>query len=500
MNRPHRPNMLAVTVEFLNGRYYARDTSDEKLPEWPPHPARMFAALVAAAAETRELERFRPLLISIESFHPPDIAAVGSPWPRIAWNSGNRLSLNTSASEVFVRINDPESKSGSQAHPIPALRTLQKRYLPSVRVPNTDGESSVHYVWPKNDLSSDMRSEMEELCGRVGYLGSSRSKVRIFLASNHPSATWKYAADGKEFLRVPRQGTLAELEASFNVTWGLEAEGNRSYPPAGSDAGYMRVTPEGVAVVEPRASNFSSLFLFQLRGPRLHLESTLFLTQKFRGALLQAGDGHPLAAIHGHQREDHLAVVPLAFVGAPHADGEIKGIGALIPDSLPMGERDRLLYRLAGIASFSDSFLGDWALSEVDIRLRPIEALRKERWTAGSRFWATVTPYFFDRYPKSNAHPADIIAGSCERIGIGKPTRISISQHSALAGVPRSREFSGRRPGKPTPKPSAHLTLAFSHEVRGPVVIGEKRYFGLGLCTPTEREMIPGDATVYEFE
>jgi CRISPR-associated protein Csb2 len=341
---------------------------------------------------------------------------------------------------------------------------------------------------------------MEELCGRVGYLGSSRSKVRVFLTSNPPTAAWKYTTGGKEFLRVARRGTLAELEASFKVAWGTEAEGNRSYPPAGSDAGYERVAPAGEPVVEPRASNFKSVFLFQLRGPRLHLESTMFLTQKFRGALLQAGDGEPLAAIHGHHRDDHLAVVSLAFVDAPHADGEIKGIGALVPDSLGLVERDQLLYRLAGIARFSDSFLGEWALTEVDARRRPIDALRKERWTAGSRYWATVTPYFFDRYPKSNAHPADIIAASCERIGIGRPTRISVSQHSVLAGVPRSREFLARRPGKPAPKPSAHLTLTFPHEVCGPVVIGEKRYFGLGLCAPTDRELIPGDATVYELE
>lgn len=487
--------MFAITVELLNGCFYARDTSDEKLPEWPPHPARMFAALVSAAAETRELDRFRPLLLSIEGFDPPDIAAIEFPWPRVAWNRPNRPSL-----DIFVRINDPKSKSGSKAHPIPALRTLQKRYLPSVRVPNADGESSVHYIWPHGDLG-EMRSELEELCGRVGYLGSSRSKVRVFLTDVLPVVNWKHVPTGARFLRVARPGTLKELERTFEgMLQETKTEQNRSYPPAGSDAGYERVAPAGEPVVEPRASNFKSVFLFQLRGPRLHLESTLFLTQKFRGALLQAGDGQPLAAIHGHHRDDHLAVVPLAFVGAPHADGEIKGIGALVPDSLDLAERDQLLYRLAGVSRFSDSFLGEWALTEVDPRRRPIEALRKERWTTGSCHWATVTPYFFDRYPKSNAHPADIIAASCERIGIGKPKRISVSQHSALAGVPRSREFSARRPGKPAPKPSAHLTLTFSHEVLGPVVIGEKRYFGLGLCAPTDRELIPADATIYELE
>jgi CRISPR-associated protein Csb2 len=182
--------MLAITVEFLHGRFYARDTSDEKLPEWPPHPARMFAALVSAAAETRELDRFRPLLMSIEGFDPPDIAAIESPWPRIAWNMRNRLSLDTRAPEVFVRINDPESKSGSKAHPVPALRTLQKRYLPSVRVPNADGESSVHYIWPHDDLSAELRSEMQELCVRLVRRSEyfSRATIRRLHGNMRPAA------------------------------------------------------------------------------------------------------------------------------------------------------------------------------------------------------------------------------------------------------------------------------------------------------------------------
>ena len=44
--------MLTIEVEFLLGRYAAADFRDRERPEWPPHPARLFSALVAASHES----------------------------------------------------------------------------------------------------------------------------------------------------------------------------------------------------------------------------------------------------------------------------------------------------------------------------------------------------------------------------------------------------------------------------------------------------------------
>ena len=43
---------LVLEIEFLMGRYVATSSYEYDTPEWPPHPDRVFSALVAAYKET----------------------------------------------------------------------------------------------------------------------------------------------------------------------------------------------------------------------------------------------------------------------------------------------------------------------------------------------------------------------------------------------------------------------------------------------------------------
>ena len=43
--------MLVLEIELLTGRYVAKQYDDHASAEWPPHPARVFSALVAACFE-----------------------------------------------------------------------------------------------------------------------------------------------------------------------------------------------------------------------------------------------------------------------------------------------------------------------------------------------------------------------------------------------------------------------------------------------------------------
>src|SRR5699024_7889443 len=66
--------MLAVTVNLLAGRYVATQSNDRSRPEWPPHPARLFSAAVAAWADHGDCdEDERSALTWWEGLGPPSI-------------------------------------------------------------------------------------------------------------------------------------------------------------------------------------------------------------------------------------------------------------------------------------------------------------------------------------------------------------------------------------------------------------------------------------------
>src|SRR3954454_21793932 len=105
--------MLALEVEFLLGRYAATDFRDRERSEWPPHPARLFSALVAAAHESGLGESARAALLWLETLEPPHLAAEATP-------------AEQPPVTVFVPVNDPEKDS------LPQRAERQPRSFPSV--------------------------------------------------------------------------------------------------------------------------------------------------------------------------------------------------------------------------------------------------------------------------------------------------------------------------------------------------------------------------------
>ncbi len=66
--------MFAIEINFLTGRYVATSHYNRRLPEWPPHPARLFSALVAEWAVEQDPTE-RQALEWLEAQPPPSITA-----------------------------------------------------------------------------------------------------------------------------------------------------------------------------------------------------------------------------------------------------------------------------------------------------------------------------------------------------------------------------------------------------------------------------------------
>src|SRR5437868_1064747 len=107
--------MFAFAVHYLSGRSYATHYRDRERPEWPPHPARFFSAMVSALYETGLGQEARAALLWLETLGAP-LINVDEVW----WERGSVI--------TYVPTNEEPHDS------VPSLRNLKKqgRSFPSV--------------------------------------------------------------------------------------------------------------------------------------------------------------------------------------------------------------------------------------------------------------------------------------------------------------------------------------------------------------------------------
>ena len=110
----HTGETFGIEVNFLTGRFVATCHNDRRQSEWPPHPARLFSALVAVWADADEPDAAeRAALEWLEAQAPPGIAASGA--------------VPRKAVSHFVPVNDASVVSRSwyerRAHSVSELAT-----------------------------------------------------------------------------------------------------------------------------------------------------------------------------------------------------------------------------------------------------------------------------------------------------------------------------------------------------------------------------------------
>jgi CRISPR-associated protein Csb2 len=425
---------MKLSVEFL-GLYGAADVSARSKVEWPPHPDRLFQALVDAA-----LPEDRPALAWIEQQAPPDVdcgAAVALQWGRKGC--------------AYVPTNYPIK---GLADTLPEYRDKQARHFP-MAVP----DGPVRYVW-KVEPPRPVFDSLCRIVARVTHLGRADSLAMLALESDSPPCRWSVKNSGKLTMRVPQPGRLQQLDTAF-------ANGRRS--PVAPQAHYGD-NMSNSNVQGP----WEGLVVMRLNKPIAVEHVTLAADALRRAVLSKLGDTAPLLA-HGHAAEMHMA-----WVGLPNlsefGDGTLLGLAMAVPQDCDPLER---AYCVAAVLSVNHIML---AGSRFNLS-RPTSAmsLHERTWSQASRRWVSATPVVLDRFPKGKVTAEDVVAQGCERAGLPRPTRVVLSQNSALA-MPPARAFHLRKPGGLY----AHAVLEFERPVAGPVLVGKERYFGLGLFLPQD--------------
>lgn len=425
---------MKLSVEFL-GLYGAADVTARKKVEWPPHPDRLYQALVDAA-----LPEDRPALVWIEQQAAPDV------------DCGSAVALQWGADGcTFVPTNYP-IKSPTDA--LPEFRNKQARQFPMAV---TDGP--VSYVWHADPPASVFES-LHRTVARVTHLGRSDSLAMLALEPGQTPCRWIARDNGTIAMRVPRQGRLQQLDLAF-------ANGQRS--PIASQVRYSNSDDQKFV-----SGPWEGLVVMRLAKP-IGVEHVALATDALRRAVLsKLGNAAPLLA-HGHSADLHMAWLGLPNL-SDYGDGTLLGLAMAVPKDCDPMERAQCVAALLSV----DHIM----LAGIRFNLtRPTAAMSlfERTWSRPARRWVSATPVVLDRFPKGQTTAEEIVAQSCERSGYPRPIKVELSQDCRIA-MPPARQFKLRKPGGLY----AHAVLEFAMPVTGPVLVGKERYFGLGLFLPQD--------------
>ncbi|MGH3914876.1 MAG: type I-G CRISPR-associated protein Csb2, partial [Pseudonocardiaceae bacterium] len=457
--------MLTIALDLLTGRYGATEYNDRNRAEWPPHPARLFSALVAAWADTdqpdpaeraallwlegleapqlacsspSELARRRVVTVYVpvndpsalrSSADPKDAARiVAAQAMRQAQLSGDRKALEKVTKAIRQEENayreavrrvatatGAESASMIEAalQVLPDNRNRQPRTFPTV----TPAQPTIWFVWPTADPDDTTRAVLDGLLARVARIGHSSTLVscRLTEVCERP-VTLVPRADGGLVLRVPRDGLLNGLEREYARHQGSR---ERLLPAAMSTYGPPDAprSPEAVGV---HSGDWIVLDLptWTDNGERhlaVQLTRSLELARAVRDALIEhqlpTADGLISGRFMDGQHRPHIAIVPLPDVGHRWADGTVRGVALVLPRGEP---REPVVSALESWrANGLGVRLGSRLVTFGSARVVPAEEgwsdspmpLRRTTWCRPARQWISVTPVALDRFVRALHHP-----------------------------------------------------------------------------------------------
>ncbi|MCB1739526.1 MAG: type I-U CRISPR-associated protein Cas5/Cas6, partial [Gammaproteobacteria bacterium] len=315
----------------------------------------------------------------------------------------------------------------------------------------------------------------------VTYIGSSRAPVlvRAYLTESVPSPGALVPDDqGHYRIRGIHPGRLDDLEEAFQ-------QGRRPRPA--QTVGYSRLGEERL-----RSLWGQMIPLQRLSGQPLHIDQSVRITEAVRRALTAHLPNAAPGMLTGHAQDgrrllgEHLAIVPLPRIGDRYADGEILGVGLLLPVACSDAEYEQLLQGLQSwLAAGARVDIGDvtWRMKVThgDERL----ALRPDRYAGFGETWVTATPVICDRHPRRTLTLRDVVSDMCRDVGLPPPEAVVAAPYGSLKGSADSRSHSLGQRAYLAKRYTTHLTVTWSRKVPGPILLGRGRYFGMGAMLPS---------------
>lgn len=487
--------MLAIDVELLFGTIRAGSADDLAITgdgdpgEWPPSPARLLAALVAAdgtgdrmrataGAELALLEQADPPLVvcdrALGAEEDPGVEPTGL--------------LRSAQHERFVVVDANARGSTVQEYPLRRAEAVRRAAVLAPRTPR------ITYVWPGMRPAPTEVEGLRARAARVGYFGCADSPVRVTVQvldgdapveSADGRAVWQPEEDGDAFIETPYGGMVDDLDRQFDAfTSGQWVR--RAWLPSNRTS-YRTPAPQAPAIVTPMPVVIWLSLPASIAGRHV-----LRLTEALRAATIAhlqdvrgPGVGLPFE-VTGHGAStaewDQVQFLALPNVGFRRSDGRVHGLAVAIPDGTPPALVEELRVAVARIPELR--LAGGRVVAVERQRWSGSTAAKPGRWTRPSRRFASAFPVVQDRFAKRGPS-LDDVARWCEQTHLPPPLNARLHPLPFTPGAVVLRPHEAVRPGRDR-RPYTHLDVELSAPVRGPVAIGHLRSFGLGLLVPID--------------
>lgn len=535
------PRALLLSVRFHDGRYHGR-------PEWPPSPARFFQALVSGAAKGETLLRDdSDALAWLERLAPPVIVA-----PPVRTGSGFRN---------YVPNNDLDAVGGDPRR-IAEIRApkLIKPLLFDPRVP-------LLYAWHFEEGEQHARTicAMAERLYQLGrgvdmawawgeIIESVQLEDRIL---EHGGTVYRPCKSGEgQPLLCPQRGALKSLEIRFGET-------SKRFSVVKSGQQIQQLFSQAP---KPRFANVAydsprRRFLFDLRDTSGQLPFVPWpltqasqlvesvrdcAAQRLKRTLPEEAAIVERVFIGRNATEADKAarirIIPLPSIGSPYVVRSIRRILLEVPANCPL-PADDLAWSFSALDLNVDHGTGK-VLGDGKPVLVPAEDWSMLRWygvdegqNRAYRVWRTMTPAVLPEIARRRRiDPARLQeeltarrSGMPTEFNEAKPARERLAEenravfavahalrHAGVSAFPQSirlqrepfdaqgeRAEAFARGTRFAKERLWHVEIVFAEPQRGPLVIGDGRYLGLGVMAPLQdawREVmvfaVPIDANI----
>lgn len=512
---------LLLQVFWAEGRYHGAG-------HWPPAPGRVFQALVAGAGPRQDLPHdVQEALRWLESLPAPVIHA---PWA----TEGQEVQL-------YVPHNDLDTKGGDPSQ-IGDIRVGKKvkPWLFEARIP-------ISYLWTfeAHDEFDKQAAKICELArglyqlGRGVDMASANARILSVAAACEllrilPGERFRPTGQGLAgvdfgatfMLDTPVPGTLASLMARYVANtqrFGLDKSQKKAIP----------------TFTQPPAAQFVSVpygagrarVLFELRDlanegkfAPWRLEYAAGLVRRIRDAAVERLEkalphdrkddidralvGRPVngRAIPAEQR---VRIVPVPSIGHEHADRDIRRILVDIPADCPVVVED-ICWAFAGLSLIHPVTGVEFAML---VAAENTDMLEHYGDGESSRRWRTVTPMVLgERYGLTNPISDETrnaieektgiritqkenlpipekldtaIADALRHEGVGaRPVSVFAQKAPFDKNGERAETFAVKDDHRFSEEKLWHVEVTLDRAVRGPLLLGDGRYFGLGLFAP----------------